>query len=80
MSGLFQEMSKNLFSVLAAQDRNENSRFLSTATECYLKVNGKTFTFSKKRFLVVFKDSYTKFRYSFVMKQKSDVKVVLKQF
>jgi hypothetical protein len=39
---LVPEISKNLFSVLAAQDRNENSRFLSTATECYLDVNGKT--------------------------------------
>jgi transposase InsO family protein len=184
---LVPHISKNLFSVLAAQDRNENSRFLSTATECYLEVNGKTVlcgsrvkggtlykaaiepvipgkeervsiakannstlqlyherwghqdkqhvrqmlkselgidvkpvrdicepcvfgkahrlpfhtrvkttkpgelfstdvvgpfceSFSKKRFLVVFKDSYTKFRYGFVMKQKSDVKVVLKQF
>lgn len=37
-------------------------------------------SFGKKRFLVVFKDSYTKFRYGFVIKQKSDVKVVLKQF
>jgi transposase InsO family protein len=184
---LVPQISKNLFSVLTAQDRNENSRFLSTATECYLEVNGKTVlcgsrvkggtlykaaiepvipgkeervsiakannstlqlyherwghqdkqhvrqmlkselgidvkpvrdicepcvfgkahrlpfgtrvkttkpgelfstdvvgpfceSFSKKRFLVVFKDSYTKFRYGFVMKQKSDVKVVLKQF
>jgi transposase InsO family protein len=184
---LVPQISKNLFSVLAAQDRNDNSRFLSTVTECYLEVNGKTVlcgsrvkggtlykaaiepvipgkeervsiaktsnstlqlyherwghqdkqhvrqmlkselgidvklvrdicepcvfgkahrlpfgtrvkttkpgelfstdvvgpfceSFSKKRFLVVFKDSYTKFRYGFVMKQKSDVKVVLKQF
>jgi hypothetical protein len=36
------QISKNLFSVLAAQDRNENSRFLSTATAGYSKVNGKT--------------------------------------
>lgn len=181
------KISKNLFSVLAAQDRNENSRFHSKATECNLEVNGKVVlcgsrvkggtlykaaiepvipekeervsiveadnstlqlyherwghqdkqhvremlkkelgisvklvrdicepcifgkahrlpfgtrlkatkpgelfstdvvgpfceSFSKKRFLVVFKDSYTKFRYGFVIKQKSDVKVVLKQF
>jgi hypothetical protein len=39
---LVPQISKNLFSVLAAQDRNENSRFLSTAIECYLDVNGKT--------------------------------------
>lgn len=181
-------ISRNLLSVLAAQDRNENSRFHSTITKCWLEVNGQTVlcgsrekggtlfkaaiepiipekaeraniaeaensttlqlyherwghqdkrhvremlkremginvkatreicepcifgkahrlpfgtrkkstrpgelistdvvgpfceSFSKKRFLVVFKDSYTKFRYGFIIKQKSDVQFVLKQF
>ncbi|GBM08779.1 hypothetical protein AVEN_979-1 [Araneus ventricosus] len=36
------------------------------------------YLFPKKSFLVVLKDSYTKFRYSFVIKEKSDVKYVLK--
>ena len=36
-------------------------------------------SFQKKRYLVVFKDSYSKFRYSFVIKQKSEVKTVLKE-
>ncbi|GFT49467.1 copia protein [Trichonephila clavipes] len=31
--------NRNLFSVLAAQDRNPNSEFVSTPTECWLKVN-----------------------------------------
>lgn len=35
------DISKNLFSVLAAQDRNLNSMFESTATRCSLKVNNK---------------------------------------
>ncbi|XP_044760209.1 uncharacterized protein LOC123317668 [Coccinella septempunctata] len=35
------KISKNLFSVLAAQDRNKNSRFYSTSTKCSLEVNGK---------------------------------------
>ena len=180
-------ISRNLFSVLAAQDRNDNSIFHSTATECWLEVNGKTVlcgnrekggtlykaaiepiilekaervsiaeaensstlqlyherwghqdkrqvqemlkkelgiivkavreiwepcvygkahrlpfgtrkkstrpgelfvtdvgpfceSFSRKRFLVVFNNSYTKFRYGFVVGQKSDVQVVLRQF
>lgn len=32
---------RNLFSVLAAQDRNQNSEFTSTPTECWLKVNNQ---------------------------------------
>jgi len=36
-------------------------------------------SFQKKRYLVVFKDYYTKFRYSFVVKKKYDVKTVLEQ-
>lgn len=32
--------------------------------------------FQKKRYLVVFKDCYTKYRYAFVIKEKSDVKSV----
>ena len=35
------DINKNLFSVLAAQDRNKNSRFESTAKECWLKINNK---------------------------------------
>lgn len=35
-------ISKSIFSVLSAQGRNENSRFHSTATERWLKVNDKT--------------------------------------
>lgn len=180
-------ISRNLFSVLATQDRNESSKFHSTATKCWIEVNGKTVlcgrrerggtlykaaiepviseklervniveakdstlqlyherwghqdkqhikemlkrelgitvktvkeicepcifgkahrlpfgtrakatkpgelvstdvvgpfceSFSKKRYLVLFKDSYTKFRYGFIIRQKSEVKVVLKQF
>ena len=34
-------ISRNLFSVLAAQDRNRNSVFKSTTTQCLLDVNGK---------------------------------------
>ena len=36
------KVSRNLFSVLAAQDRNSNSRFESSAAKCRLKVYGKT--------------------------------------
>lgn len=36
-------------------------------------------SFQKKRYLVTFKDSYTKFRYSFIIKEKSDVKVALEE-
>lgn len=35
------EISKNLFSVLAAQDKNRESIFESTYRDCYLKINGK---------------------------------------
>ncbi|GFX63037.1 integrase core domain protein [Trichonephila clavipes] len=35
----FPKINRNLFSVLAAQDRNPNSEFVSTPTECWLKVN-----------------------------------------
>lgn len=35
------KISRNLFSVLAAQDRNKNSKFVSTPTECWLKVKNK---------------------------------------
>lgn len=35
------EISKNLFSVLATQDRNQNSIFESTFKDCYLKINGE---------------------------------------
>lgn len=34
------DVSKNLFSVLSAQDRNPNSEFKSTTTRCSLTVNG----------------------------------------
>ncbi|KMQ84496.1 retrovirus-related pol polyprotein from transposon tnt 1-94, partial [Lasius niger] len=36
-------------------------------------------SFKKKRYLVVFKDSYTKFRYGFLVREKSEVKNVLRQ-
>ncbi|GAB0098710.1 uncharacterized protein DMENIID0001_144840 [Sergentomyia squamirostris] len=36
-------ISRNLFSVLAAQDRNPNSIFKSTATKCSLVINGRVF-------------------------------------
>ena len=32
---------RNLFSVLAAQDRHQNSEFKSRTTKCWLNVNGK---------------------------------------
>ena len=35
------KISKNLVSVLAAQDCNEKSEFFSNATSCFLKVNGE---------------------------------------
>lgn len=35
-------------------------------------------SFNKKRYLVVFKDSFTKFRYGYIVKEKSEVKTVLK--
>ncbi|KFM59342.1 Retrovirus-related Pol polyprotein from transposon TNT 1-94, partial [Stegodyphus mimosarum] len=35
------EISKNLFSVLASQDRNQNSVFESTFKDCYLKIDGE---------------------------------------
>ena len=35
------EISKNLFSVLATQDKNQNSLFESTFKNCCLKINGK---------------------------------------
>lgn len=181
-------ISRNLFSVLAAQDRNRNSIFKSSATKCWLEVEGKTVlcgsrqvngslykaaikpivsnvksgmqfnvaveddttlqlyherwghqdkrhvkqmlekelgikvkldknicepciygkahrlpfgtrrkatapgelmstdvcgpfnnSFKKKKYLVVFKDSFTKFRYGFAIEHKSDVKIVLKE-
>ena len=180
------KINRNLFSVLAAQDRNPNSEFVSTPTKCWLKVNkqivlygsrsingtlykaaiepilprnmvevrnavvdssllqlyherwghqdkrhvknilekelgisvkletelcepcvyGKAHrlsfgtrnkaasagelisadvcgpfdeSFQKKRYLVVFKDSFTKFRYGYVIREKSEVKDALKQ-
>lgn len=36
------EISKNLFSVLATQDKNQNSIFQSTFKDCYLKIDGET--------------------------------------
>lgn len=36
-------------------------------------------SFGKKMYLVIFKDNYTKYRYGFVIKEKSDVKTVLQQ-
>ena len=36
-------------------------------------------SFTKKRYVVVFKDSYTKYRYGFLVQEKSDVKTVLKE-
>ena len=35
------KISKNLFYVLAAQDRNMNSKFESTPTRCVLKINNE---------------------------------------
>ena len=35
-------------------------------------------SFQKNRYLVVFKDNYTKFRYGYIVKEKSEVKDVLK--
>ncbi|GFW40268.1 retrovirus-related Pol polyprotein from transposon TNT 1-94 [Trichonephila clavipes] len=146
------KINRNLFSVLAAQDRSPNSEFVSTPTECWLKVNddvvlygsrnlyherwghqdkrhirnmlekelgihikldkelcepciyGKAHrlsfgtrenasesgelisadvcgpfdeSFQKKKYLVVFKDSFTKLRYGYLIKEKSEVKKVL---
>lgn len=36
-------------------------------------------SFQKKRYLVVFKDSFTKFRYGYLMKEKSEVKNMLRK-
>ena len=41
-------ISKNLFSVLAAQDRNKNSRSESSAKECQLKVNNKAILYGTR--------------------------------
>jgi len=38
---LVPKLKRNLFSVLAAQDKHENSVFESTSRNCYLKVNDK---------------------------------------
>lgn len=38
---LVPKISRNLFSVLASQDRNPNSVFESTPTECRLRINGQ---------------------------------------
>lgn len=35
-------------------------------------------SFQKKRYLILFKDSYSKFRYGYICKQKSEAKIVLK--
>lgn len=35
------KISRNLFSVLVAQDRNTNSKFISSATKCSLIVNNR---------------------------------------
>ena len=35
------QISRNLFSVLAAQDRNKNRKFVSSPIECWLKVNNE---------------------------------------
>ena len=35
------EIGKNLFSVLAAQNKNQNSIFESTFKNCFLKINGE---------------------------------------
>ncbi|GFT29855.1 retrovirus-related Pol polyprotein from transposon TNT 1-94 [Trichonephila clavipes] len=146
------KINRNLFSVLAAQDRNPDSEFVWTPTECWLKINddvvlygsrnlyherwghqdkrhirnmlekelgihikldkklcepciyGKAHrlsfgtrekasepgelisadvcgpfdeSFQKKKYLVVFKDSFTKFLYGYLIKEKSEVKKVL---
>lgn len=41
-------ITKNLFSVLAAHDRNLNSKFISTPTECWLKVEDKIVLYGKR--------------------------------
>lgn len=42
------KISKNLFSVIAAQDRNQNSEFKSLPTKCWLKVNGKVMVYGER--------------------------------
>lgn len=43
-----QKISKNLFSVIAAQDKNPNSEFKSSLTKCWLKVNGKVMVYGER--------------------------------
>ena len=42
-------IAKNLFSVLAAHDKNVNSKFVSDPTSCVLMVNGKPALFGARR-------------------------------
>jgi hypothetical protein len=42
------KISKNLFSVIAAQDRNQNSEFKSLPTKCWLKANGKVMVYGER--------------------------------
>ena len=43
------KITKNLFSVLAAHDKNENSKFISEPTSCSLIVNGKQVLFGARQ-------------------------------
>jgi len=44
------KITKNLFSVLAAHDKNENSKFISDPTPCSLMINGKQVLFGARQF------------------------------
>ena len=43
------KITKNLFSVLAAHDKNENSQFVSEPTSCSLMINGKQVLFGARQ-------------------------------
>lgn len=43
------KVSRNLFSVLAAQGGNHKSKFTSTATECFLEVNNKQMLYGTRK-------------------------------
>lgn len=42
-------LSKNLFSILSAQDKHSNSKFESSATKCRLIVNGREFVWGTRQ-------------------------------
>ena len=43
------KITKNLFSVLAAHDKNENSQFVSEPASCSLMINGKQVLFGARQ-------------------------------